>query len=202
MLFTEVCAILSATSFWSSLLRTEQYLEKMYGIKDKEEVESEDGDIDDIEAAVQKDVAFLKAKGKSAGGEEGDYFASVKMNVDCLLFFRTKAPIEPVGFVRRICADAKASEPGQLKCRYVNRLTPITVIGKASESGILDVARAALSPFFKLADSTEAPVARDEDGGVPSVEPGKGEAQGAEKQTREYKPSTVDHFHQFFARRV
>ena len=184
------------------MLRTGQYLEKMYGIKDKEEVESEDGDIDDIEAAVQKDVASLKAKGKSAGGEEGDYFASVKMNVDCLLFFRTKAPIEPVEFVRRIWADAKASEPGQLKCRYVNRLTPITVIGKATESGILDVARAALSTFFKLAASTEAPLTRDEDGGVPGVEPGKGEVQGAENQTREYKPSTVDQLHQFFARRV
>ncbi|KAK4452057.1 hypothetical protein QBC34DRAFT_377554 [Podospora aff. communis PSN243] len=172
-----------------------QYLEKMYGIKETEDAGSEDGDVDDIEAAVQKEVAALSSKDKS--DDEHRYFTPVKMNVDCLLFVRTKAPIEPLEFARRICADAKAREPGQLKCRYVNRLTPVTVIGKASEAGLLDVARKALSPIFKLIPPTEttAPkeTEKEKSESSPNEEQAKSEGKAVateEPETREYKPST------------
>ncbi|KAK0611161.1 hypothetical protein B0T14DRAFT_571081 [Immersiella caudata] len=169
-----------------------QYLEKMYGIKEMEDAEPEDGDVDDIEAAVQKEVATLSYKDK--GDDEHRHFTAVKMNVDCLLFVRTRAPIEPLEFVRRICADAKAREPGQLKCRYVNRLTPVTVIGKASEAGLLEVARKALSPIFKLNPSTEmtAPKEAEESEVEASEEQAKDEGKvvAEEPETREYEPST------------
>lgn len=169
------------------------YLEKMYGIKEKEAAGSEDGDAEDIEAAIQREVAAINAKPKTGSDDEDQYFVPIKMNVDCLLFFRTKAPIEPVEFVRRICTDAKAREPGLFKCRYVNRFTPVTVIGKASETGLLDVARKALAPYFKLKPPAETQTATKEEGensnAERSEEKESGKTAGA-PDAGEIKPST------------
>lgn len=130
----------------------------MYGIKPKGEVASDDEEDGDIEAAIQKEVAALTAKAPADG--EPDVFTPMKMNVDCLVFVKTAAPIEPVEFVRRICTDAKDStDSTQLKCRYVNRLTPVVVLGKASESGLVEVAKAALAPYFDLTGKEAGDVA-------------------------------------------
>ncbi|KAK4228161.1 tRNA acetyltransferase TAN1 [Podospora fimiseda] len=139
-----------------------QYGEKMYGIKSVHDdaATKKDGDSDDdgdIEAAIQKEVAALNANRKGTDG--GHNWTPLKMNVDCLLFVKTKAPVEPTAFVRRICEDAKKSSTENLqmmKCRYVNRLTPVTVTGKATEQGLADVAKEALSPFFDLTEKREA----------------------------------------------
>ncbi|KAK0714314.1 hypothetical protein B0T21DRAFT_387038 [Apiosordaria backusii] len=109
----------------------------------------DDEDADDIEAAIKKEVEALNANRKGTDG--GHNMTPLKMNVDCLMFVKTKPPIDPVAFVRRIVEDAKfASETGQMKCRYVNRLTPVSVTGKATEQGLEAVAREALAPFFDL----------------------------------------------------
>jgi len=135
-----------------------QYLEKMYGIKDKDDAGSDDEDVDDIEAAVKKEAAALKSKGTKDAIDE--YFTPLKMNVDCLVFFKTKYPIQPIEFVKRICSDAQGpKEPGQFRCRYVNRLTPITHIGKANKTGVLEVAKRVLAPHFKLSAKATAPSA-------------------------------------------
>jgi hypothetical protein len=63
-----------------------------------------------------------------------------------VLFFKTKAPIEPVGFVHRICTDAFSS--GRKQSRWVKRLTPMTLIGKATEKGLDEVAKSVLAPNF------------------------------------------------------
>lgn len=89
----------------------------------------------------------MKATGKEAK-EGGRIFTPVKMNVACLLFVRTRPPVEPVSFVKRICQDAKI--PGKQRCRYVNRLIPMTAIGKATEAGLFDVACKVLGETFAL----------------------------------------------------
>lgn len=63
---------------------------------------------------------------------------------------KCKPPIEPVEFCRRICQDVLT--PGQtgVRARYLNRLTPISVIVKATESGLEDGARKALVDHFRL----------------------------------------------------
>ncbi|KAK0669743.1 hypothetical protein QBC41DRAFT_319164 [Cercophora samala] len=130
-----------------------EYADKMYGIKGVHDTEKKEGeedeDEDDIEAAIKKEVEALNANRKGTDG--GHNMTPLKMNVDCLMFVKTKPPIDPVAFVRRIVEDAKsAKETGQMKCRYVNRLTPVSVTGKATEQGLEAVAREALAPFFDL----------------------------------------------------
>lgn len=64
-----------------------------------------------------------------------------------MLFFKTQGPVEPVSFVRRICLDA-AESLGTQKHRWIRRLTPMTRMGKATEKGLEEVAKAVLGPAF------------------------------------------------------
>jgi hypothetical protein len=52
-----------------------------------------------------------------------------------VVFFKTRAPVEPVAFVERICRDLAAGVQLQ-NCRYVKRLTPITKVEKANQKGV------------------------------------------------------------------
>lgn len=63
------------------------------------------------------------------------------------MFFKTRVPIEPVEFVRRICEDAMASSERKTG-RFVKRLTPMTLMGKATEKGLEEVSAKVLAPHF------------------------------------------------------
>lgn len=190
----------------------------MYGIKIEEAkppataAEEED----DIEAAIEKEVAAMNAKNTTSGsgGGESDsnqIFTLMKMNVDCLLFVKTKAPIEPVEFVRRICLDAREiNRQDQRKCRYVNRFTPAALMGKATEAGIVEVAKLALSPFFDLSGKSAAAQSVNTEAGEPSEDTsdvGKAEVEADSNtdaqattnavQPRDYKPLTVSSIARF-----
>lgn len=70
-------------------------------------------------------------------------------DIECgsVLFFRTRAPVEPVSFVHKICSDALKPTNTQ-KHRWARRLTPMTLMGKATEKGLETVAKAVLGPAF------------------------------------------------------
>ena len=63
-----------------------------------------------------------------------------------VLFMKTKPPIDAVGVVHTICEDAMATQ--SKRTRTVKRLTPMTLIGKATETGLEDTARKVLAPHF------------------------------------------------------
>lgn len=159
-----------------------QYADKMYGIKSGDDCDASDAEDEDIESAIQKELGALKDKGKQSSDH---VLSEVRIKEECLLFMKTKPPIEPVEFSRRICQDAASTGHGGAKARYLNRLTPLTAIARASETGLDEAARKALAGHFKL-----KPVGTDEDS--------KPEAAGAPLETqpdngadREAKPATV-----------
>lgn len=127
-------------------LQVLQYADKMYGIKSQEDCDASDGGDEDIESAIQKELGALKDKGKRSSDQA---LAEVRIKEECLLFMRCRPPIEPVEFSRRICQDAASTGHGA-KARYLNRLTPLTAIAKASETGLDEAARKALAGHFKL----------------------------------------------------
>ena len=86
-------------------------------------------------------------------------FSPVHLDLECVLFFKTRSPIDPVDFVHRICKEVE-SKPDIRRMRYANRLTPVTIIGKATEKGLEDVANIVLGANFQLS-STEG----NEEGG-------------------------------------
>ncbi|KAI0542424.1 hypothetical protein GGR58DRAFT_452253 [Xylaria digitata] len=128
----------------------EEYGQKLFGIKSDATGEAEgDQEDEDIETAIEKEIAAMKPANKAKDSP----FDLVKVNVDCVLFMRTRAPVDPLVLVREICKDAAAAKDRSLwRSRFVNKLTPITLTGKATEKGLEDVARKVLSDHFRLAD--------------------------------------------------
>lgn len=127
----------------------DHYAEKMYGIKPAGDVgNSDDDEEEDIESAIKKEIGALKETGKRSAGH---VFTEIRIREECLIFWRCKAPIEPVEFVRRICMDAASNEGSNgLRTRYINRLTPVTLVAKANESSLETLARNILPSHFNL----------------------------------------------------
>ncbi|KAI9777708.1 MAG: hypothetical protein M1839_008627 [Geoglossum umbratile] len=112
--------------------------EELYGNRE-DEIESWD-----IEAEIQREILDIRQP------KDKKLFIPVRVDVKCVLFFKTRAPVEPVGFVHRICTNASSS--GGKQSRWVKRLTPMTLIGKATEKGLDEVAKSVLAPHFHGSD--------------------------------------------------
>ncbi|KAI1082633.1 hypothetical protein F5B20DRAFT_578303 [Whalleya microplaca] len=126
----------------------DEYAEKLYGIKPQAPAEAEDDEDDDIESSIKKEVEGMKPADKP----KESIFEPMRMDLDCLLFIRTRSPVDPVEMVHHICRDAKAiSDRTQRRSRFINRFTPIEVTGRATENGVEEVAKAVLRKHFQLA---------------------------------------------------
>lgn len=116
-----------------------------------------DGEIN-IEAEIQQELADIRKP------QSKPLFWSIRLDVQCgkrlcqfpggclaefqqVLFFKTRAPVEPVSFVHRICEDA-AKNPQLKRTRFCKRLSPMTLMGKANEDGLEKVAKEVLAPHF------------------------------------------------------
>jgi tRNA acetyltransferase TAN1 len=146
---------------------------------------------DDIEAAIRKEVAALTSKPTTSSSTTAPHNATtnsnrmvpVNMNVDCLLNVKTRPPVDPVVFVKRIVEDARRCDelPGVMRCRYVNRLTPVSVMGRANETGLGEVAREVLGRWFELADGPKGEGEKGVEGGKKGEEEkGKAKAEATE----------------------
>ena len=62
-------------------------------------------------------------------------------------FFRTVDPVEPVSLVKRICEDAMSSSEVK-RTRFAKRLSPMSLMGRASPEGLEKVANEVLAPHF------------------------------------------------------
>jgi len=121
-----------------------EYAAKLYpsgAISQGAEEDASDADGGDIEDDIKKEIADLRNPASKP------LFTSIKLDTQCLIFFRTRKPLEPVSFVHRICNDV--TDGAQLRnLRYVKRLTPITAYDKATQQGLETVAKLVLAPHF------------------------------------------------------
>lgn len=121
----------------------EEYAAKLYGGSEAQVGEASDDEAEiDIEAEIKKEVQGMKSKST----RKEALFQPVKVDIQCVLFFKTRKPIEPVEFVHRICQDAL--EGATKKHRWVKRLTPVTMMGKATTEGLEKVTQSVLQPVF------------------------------------------------------
>lgn len=127
----------------TDVINRDQFAEKFYGLKEEGD-DDEEEDID-IEAAIKKEAA-----GITAGGDKPRLFSAVKIDIDCVLFFKVQPPIDPVDFCHRICKDV-AKNPQKRLTKYINRLSPMTLIGSATEKGLEKLLQTVLRSHFQLA---------------------------------------------------
>ncbi|KAI8962365.1 hypothetical protein F5Y11DRAFT_323245 [Daldinia sp. FL1419] len=129
----------------------EEYGEKLYNIKRQDPAEARE-DENDIESSIKKEVQEMKPRSNS----KGSTFEPMRMDLDCLLFIRTKPPVDPVRLVHQICKDAtEVTDKAQRRTRFINRFTPITMTAKATEAGVEEVAKNVLAKYFLLAGEDE-----------------------------------------------
>ncbi len=115
-----------------------------------DEESNEGGSVEDIEASIRKEVASMGSAKKDT-----KLFSAVSIDIQCVLFFKTRAPIDPVDFVYKICREV-VSNPKVRRMRYVNRLTPVSLIGKATEKGLEEITKAVLPPHFEMEEGKQS----------------------------------------------
>lgn len=114
----------------------------------------ENQDSRDVAARIEDELASLKEANKQSKAEFT--FLPVRSGIECVFFMKTRTPVEPVKFVDRICDEAAAcSQISERKLRYVNRLSPMVLIGKSLDSGVEKVAREVLKTSFELRPDSE-----------------------------------------------
>jgi tRNA acetyltransferase TAN1 len=64
-----------------------------------------------------------------------------------VVFFKTVAPVEPVSFVKKVCEDAM-NNASHKRTRFTKRLSPVSLMGRASVDGLEKVAAEVLPPHF------------------------------------------------------
>jgi tRNA acetyltransferase TAN1 len=85
-------------------------------------------------------------------------FTPICAAMECVFFMRTRSPVVPTELAIRICTDARrvGVERLERRCRYANRITPVLAMDRATENGIIRVARRVLGQHFDLVnDPTE-----------------------------------------------
>ncbi|KAI9495983.1 hypothetical protein BDB00DRAFT_759362 [Zychaea mexicana] len=124
----------------------EEYARKLYSDdeseQNKEEEEEEEEQLD-LEAQVAKELAELKQPAKD---NNRTLFANIATNMDCVLFIKTRPPVEPVPFVHRILTDLKKDK--QQRTRYTSRFLPIENTCHANMNAIEKMAELIVGPKF------------------------------------------------------
>ncbi|MCJ1414543.1 hypothetical protein MMC32_000870 [Xylographa parallela] len=132
-----------------------EYAERIYGNSGVEDTPAPDGDEaeEDIEADIKHEIEGFRVPRRTP------LFQPVRLEVQCVLFFKTRPPVEPVSFVHGICADAMAGTL-RTRSRCVRRLSPMTLMGKATEKSLEEVSRVVLAPHFHVEGSPPQKVRR------------------------------------------
>ncbi len=111
--------------------------------------EEEEGD---IEAQIAREMGEMKPKTKEEGQKK--MFQPVFLDVQCVLFFKVRKDIDTVDLCKRICEEAAndvATNGGKSRShRFLNRLSPMSKMGKATEDGLKEVGRDVLGKNFQL----------------------------------------------------
>ncbi|SMR63569.1 unnamed protein product [Zymoseptoria tritici ST99CH_3D1] len=95
----------------------------------------------DIEREIQAELDEMKKPAR------GQLFTHVRVNLQCVVFFKTIAPVVPTDLVKRICEDAMNNSAIK-RTRFAQRLTPMTLMGRASAEGLEKVCLEVLAPHF------------------------------------------------------
>lgn len=69
------------------------------------------------------------------------------LDIPCVSFVRLNQRTDPVDLVHKICSDA-FSKRDQKRCRYIKRMTPMTLMRKTLSGGLEELCERVLPPHF------------------------------------------------------
>ncbi|KAK1580262.1 THUMP domain-containing protein [Colletotrichum navitas] len=170
-------------------LLCDEYGKTMYNIAPPDEDVESDNEAEDIEDSIKKELEGISGGGKSKSKRN---FKAIKAGIECVFFMKTRDPVDPVELCRRICQDASlCTDLKERRTKYINRLTPVTFVDKASENGVARVARKALAAHFELTMDT-LPRVTDSEIKEGSVEIGVGKEDVREQEISAEAPREAE----------
>lgn len=103
-----------------------------------------------IEEQLKRELASIKKPQQSKTKEEKkkNILQLIDLNCECMIFFKTRRPIVPEKFVKRIIEDLSNPTDKLKRTRYIQRLTPITNSCSASMEQMIKLANEVLAPHF------------------------------------------------------
>lgn len=102
-----------------------------------------------IEEQIQKELGELKETKDS----KKEFLKPIDLGCECLVFIKTKRPIEPETLVQNICKECATL--AQKTTRYTQRLTPITMSALPTIEELMKLARRVLKPHFHKEEGQE-----------------------------------------------
>lgn len=119
--------------------KAEEYYD-LSAVEDDEEDKEEKKELS-IEEQIKQEVEGLKDD-KS----KPKLFTPIELGCECLIFIKTKKPIEPESFIKRICTES--SESKQKNTRYTQKLSPVTFSVSPSVDELKKLSKRVLAPHF------------------------------------------------------
>lgn len=132
------------------------------GWEDKVEDEKEDQNEDQkeqkelsVEDKIKQELAELNGSNQNQKKSTHAILQPIDLGCECLVFIKTKKPVEPADLVHRLCEEAAATKAKNT--RFTQKLTPITYSVSASMDELVKLAEKVLKPHFHAED--QKPVA-------------------------------------------
>lgn len=107
-----------------------------------EDSEEENGKELSIEEKIKKELNDMQ----ETKGSKKEMIKPIELGCECLVFIKTRHPIEPASFVERICEES--SESKLKSTRFTQKLSPITFSVTPTMEEVKKLARRVLGPHF------------------------------------------------------
>lgn len=118
--------------------------------KDVDVEDDEDEEELSIEDAIKKELQELQQTKENVKKEP---FQFIDLGCECVVFCKTRRPVDPVDFVEKICQESFESKIKTT--RYTQKLTPITFSVSASIEELTKLAQKVLKPHFHKEEGQE-----------------------------------------------
>lgn len=143
----------------------EEKVEEIYGDELKNEDSESGEEIDDgtkeglsIEDDIKRELLELneKKRGVDKNGEKKkEVLQFIDLNCECVIFCKTRKPVVPEEFVKKVIEDLADPSHMEKRTRYIQKLTPITSSCSSSMEQLIKLAERVLAPHFHNGDTQQ-----------------------------------------------
>ncbi|KAI8056830.1 hypothetical protein BDF22DRAFT_740335 [Syncephalis plumigaleata] len=106
--------------------------------------------------SVEDEIAQELASMQQAKEKQTRLFTSLNTSTECVVFIRTRPPVEPVSMAMTMLRDFADTQ--KQRTRYTNRIVPITLTCRSSLDDIEQMATTVLAPIFHTEDAATNPI--------------------------------------------
>lgn len=126
-------------------------IEQFYDLDNLKDLDDDEKDtpVISIEDQIKNEINGLQDNKNS----KKEFLKPIDLGCECLIFIKTRRPVEPATFVERICKES--SESNVKNTRYTQKLSPITFSVSPSLDEIKKLATKVLEPHFHQDKSTQ-----------------------------------------------